>query len=255
MRPASLSELQREFKRYLLFGDNGERLQGRIAPFGETPSTARLDVYRNAYYTRLQDALAHDFPALLAFAGDRAFGQLCTAYLADHPSRRPSLRWLGEKLPGWLRLRAQLPTCADLAALEWALLHAFDAADAPAMEAGVLANLPAEHWPGLHLSLHPSVSLIEARANVREIWLAARRSAPLPDAREERQWLVVWRSSRGPSAEVVSRECHRMLSAIARGESLGTASAALTDTAAAETIPSVVAACLHTALARGWLAA
>lgn len=138
---ASLAEFQGDFAGYLLTGDHEASLAGRIRGTLGISSAQRLDVYRNAYYTRLQEALAHDFPVLLAVAGDRRFGALATAYLADHPSTRPSLRWLGRDLPRWLRHHARGPLLGDVATVEWAVLHAFDAADAPAMPAADLARL------------------------------------------------------------------------------------------------------------------
>jgi len=253
MRPPSLAELQAELKRYLLVGDNEELLAGQVKSSGEMPATSRLDVYRNAYYTRLQDALAHDFPALLAVAGDKGFGALCTAYLTDHPSTRPSLRWLGQHFSGWLRRREHALVHADLAALEWAILHAFDAADAPTMSAASLASLPAERWPELRVTLHPSISLLEVRTNARELWLATRKSAALPETRESREWLVVWRSRRAPSVESVSREFFSLLSALGRGEVFASACEGLIDLTAPGEIPYFAAACLHIGLERGWV--
>lgn len=253
MRPPALAELQSEFKRYWFVGDNEARLAGWIDSATEPPATSRLDVYRNAYYTRLQDALAHDFPALLAVAGDKAFGAMSTAYLTDHPSTRPSLRWLGQHLPGWLRRKEHAPVLADLAAIESAVLHAFDAANAPTMTAASLVNLPAERWPELRVTPHPSVSYLAVETNARELWLAVRRSGALPVVRSIREWLVIWRSHAGPSVEAVSRDSHTLLSAMARGEPFAVACEALTDSAEPEGIPSVAAACLHTALDRGWI--
>jgi len=59
------AELQAAFARYLVAGDNEAELAAEVVSDGVN-AAARLEVYRNAFYMRLQDALAHDFPALLA---------------------------------------------------------------------------------------------------------------------------------------------------------------------------------------------
>ncbi|MEX1243792.1 MAG: DNA-binding domain-containing protein [Thermoanaerobaculia bacterium] len=253
MRPPALAELQSEFKRYLFAGDNEARLAGWVDSASETPAESRLDVYRSAYYTRLQEALAHDFPALLAVAGDEAFGALATSYLADYPSTRPSLRWLGQHLPSWLRRKKHTPVLADLAALEWAVLHAFDAAEAPAVTAASLVNLPAERWPELRVAPHSSVSFLAAQTNARELWLAVRKSAALPVVRPIQDRLVIWRSRRGPAVEAVSREAYTLLCAMAGEATFATACEALSWSIPKEDIPRLAAECLHNALARGWI--
>lgn len=249
----ALSELQSAFKRYLFAGDNEAQLTELVRSSRPVPAQARLDAYRNAYYTRLQDALAHDFPALLAVAGDAAFGRLATEYLREHPSTRASLRWLGRQLPEWLRQREEGPAWEDLAALEYAVLHAFDAADAPVLSARDFDEIAPGHWPGLRLTLHPSVSLLAVRANVRPIWSAVRHALPVPASQAISEWLVIWRSSGGPSVEAVNATWSALLVALMRGETFAAACETLVESIPPEEVPTVAAQCLYHALARGWV--
>ncbi|MEX1243178.1 MAG: DNA-binding domain-containing protein [Thermoanaerobaculia bacterium] len=251
----ALSELQSAFKRYLFAGDNEAKLTGLVRSTRPVPAGARLEVYRNAFYTRLQDALAHDFPALLAAAGDETFGRLATEYLREHPSTRASLRWLGRQLPEWLRQRGEGPVWADLAALEYAVLHAFDAADAPVLSARDFDEISPGHWPELRLTLHPSLSLLAVRANVRPIWSAVRHSLLVPAPRAISEWLVIWRSSSGPSVEAVNATWSALLVVLMRGETFAAACETLAESMPPEEVPTVAAQCLHHALARGWVSA
>ena len=107
----------------------------------------RLEVYANAYFARIHECLARDFAALAAAIGEAGFHDLVTAYLIAHPSRHPSLRFIGAALPDYLAdapqaapFRRRWPWAADLARLEWALGCAFDAADAPARYLDYLAR-------------------------------------------------------------------------------------------------------------------
>ncbi len=214
MSAAPLFELQSAFKRYLFAGDNEADLARLIRSGQIPPAPARLDVYRNAYYTRLQEALAHDFPVVLAVAGDAAFGRLATEYLRDHPSTHPSLRWLGQYLPGWFRRRGEKPALTDLAALEWAVLQAFDAPNAPVISARDFDAIAPDHWPELRLTLHPALTLLTVHTNVRHIWSAVRRSLAVSssnDFRAARHLAVGQRSFRRGSKRVVVRPALRLL--------------------------------------------
>jgi hypothetical protein len=254
MTPSSLAGLQSAFKRYLFAGDNEEDLAVQVARVGGVPTETRLDVYRNAYYLRLEEALARDFPALRAVVGDEAFGSLAAAYLTANPSTRPSLRFLGRHLPDWLRRAREEPALADLAALEWAVLHAFDAPDAPGLTVAGFEGIPAEQWPGLRLTFHPSVSLLALMTKARENWLAVRRGESLPVLQPTKEWLVVWRGGSGPQVEAISAACHVLLAALAKGASFASACDALAELAGADEVPRLAAESLHWALARGWLA-
>jgi hypothetical protein len=247
----TLAALQAAFARYLVAGDDEAELAAEVVSDG-VHATVRLEVYRNAFYMRLQDVLAHDFPALLVTAGEATFGRLTAGYLRDRPSARPSLRWLGEGLAEWLRARGE-PAMADLAELEWATLRAFDAEDAAPLTAEAFGAIPPERWPELRLELRPSVSLLAVGANVREAWLAVRAGHPPPTLRSARERLVVWRANGGAQIEAIAEGWHRLLASLARDATLAAACEELARSMDAGRVPDLVAECLHRAAALGWL--
>jgi len=151
MSPPSLEQWQAQFKRYLFSGANEAQLAQAIADPTGIGEVTRMDIYRNAYYIRLQAALAHDFPVLLTALGDEDFGHQIANYLQACPSTSPSLRNLGQRLPGWFR-KSDEQTLRDLAALEWAVLHAFDAAGASPLDADELVTISPEHWHQLRFN-------------------------------------------------------------------------------------------------------
>lgn len=61
-----------------------------------------LAIYHNAYISRLQDVLRHDFSAILYWLGDDEFAALTEAYVRRYPSAHYSLRWLGERFPTFI---------------------------------------------------------------------------------------------------------------------------------------------------------
>lgn len=252
MKPPTLKELQAEFKQYLFTGGNEARLAHRVTDSRNIAPLLRLEVYRNAYYSRLQGALAHDFPALFAVVGDAAFGRLMAGYLREHPSTSPSLRDLGRSLPVWLSRNE--PALADLAGLEWAILKAFDAADAPLMSAEALKGIPLEHWRWLRFSLHPSVTLLPVEGSAREVWTSLRQGRLLPALRMDNpKYLAVWRSARGPAVQSIDPAHYVLLDSLAKGQTFGEGCARLAELEAHRNVPALAAQGLALALARGWI--
>lgn len=256
MGAARLVEFQRAFREYLQTGHHAPALAAAVRPAPAAPPRSRLRVYRNAYYVRLEDALAHDFPALRTVLGDAAFGPLMAEYVQAHPSRSPTLRQLGRHLPGWLHARGRHAP-ADVAALEWAVLESFDAVDAPVLAPEALAAIPPERWQHLRLRLHPAVHLLTVNCNALELWRAVRRKAAVPDlAAAPAQRLVVARTADGdpPVVQAVAEAEYGLLRAFADGAVFADAcerlTAALGDPEAA---PRRAAEALARAVARHWI--
>jgi hypothetical protein len=163
--------------------------------------TGLLRIYQQAYTARLDAALRDNFGVLPSVLGDDGFDALAQAYLKAHPSRRPSIRWFGDRLPEFMATRDDLvahPAMTDLARMEWALRTAFDAADAEALSAAALANVPADAWPWLVFEPLPSVQLLELGWNVEPVWralqgLRAGQSAAPPEPQAFEHSLLVWR--------------------------------------------------------------
>lgn len=168
-------------------GDPGGRsLAGWLASDAILAAPRRLEVYANAYFFRIHDCLKEDYAALHAAIGDDPFNDLVTAYLMVHPSGHPSLRYAGAALASFLAadpaaapFRRRWPWASDLAGLEWALVDAFDAADAPPLHRDALTRLPPARWPELELRLHPSVRLLRLAWPVDALRKAWDRDRPL----------------------------------------------------------------------------
>jgi hypothetical protein len=164
---------------------------------GGVQSHPGLEVYRHAYAARLVAALRDNYEVLHRAMGDEDFESLAMAYLAAHPSSRPSIRWFGHLLPefmegSWPDLPH--PAFADLARMDRALRDAFDAADAPAADATLQLTPETVSQP------HPSVHLVPLQWQIEPAWRALRQAIteddddpelPAPEAGEH--LLLVWR--------------------------------------------------------------
>lgn len=254
MKTPLLGAWQDAFTAYLQHGAGEDWLSARITAKDIDP-VLRLDVYRHAYYIRLEEALAHDFPALRTAVGDQACGRLMATYLQAHPSTSPTLRDLGCALPCWLRGQG-MPAHADLALVEWAVLDAFDAADALPLDPEILAQIPPERWGDLRVHLHPSVTLRELSSNAAVFWQEVRAgTSPPPLAEAKRNWLAIARGRDGPCLTSLSEAQHAVLSRLERGEAVAAVCQGVVDVIAADAVPDCVAQTIARAVASGWICA
>ena len=167
----------------------------------------QLEIYRDQFFQRHVECLADDFPTLLALLGSGAFEGLCRAYLAAHPPATFSLRDIGAHLPAYLAAAPGTPAgegdeapiprpwLVDIARMEWALIEAFDAEDAPPLESGALQRLSPEELDGARFSLDPSLRLLALGYPAHEVLAAVEEGGEvtLPEARPS--WVVVHRDA------------------------------------------------------------
>lgn len=157
--------------------------EGLISP-GGAPAGKRFDVYRNNVAVSLTEALIEGFPVVYKLVGDEFFRAMAGLHLRASPPRSQMMMFYGEDLPGFLETfppAAGLPYLADVARLELALRRAYHAADAPAIDAGALANVAPDDYQHLRLALAPSVAVLRSRWPVFSIWRAnTEADAPAP---------------------------------------------------------------------------
>lgn len=178
----------------------GRALASLVCGDARLDAARRLEVYAHAYFFRILEALRREYEALAEAIGEAGFHDLVTAYLLVHPSRHPSLRWAGARLPDFLArhaaaepFRRRWPWAADLARLEWALSEAFDAPDATPATRETLSAVPPARWEALRLAFLPATRLVRLTWPVhrlREAEPGARPrapEAPVPTA------VCVWR--------------------------------------------------------------
>lgn len=194
----TLPALQQLFQDHVLRPHRADIIEGAVVSDATATARTRLGIYANAYRMRLCEALQEDFIALHTLLGDEQFETLCLGYIDAHPSRHYSLRHLGRHMSLFLRehaFYAHQPVLAELAALEWMMVEAFDAADSDAVSLHDLARLSAEQWGHLRFSAHPSVQRLELFWNAPALWHAAQRQHAMPEPRRDDHaltWLV-WR--------------------------------------------------------------
>ncbi len=188
----------------------------------------RLAVYSFMYGSRLVEALESQFPRLGRLLGVEAFADLTTEYVADHPSRHPSLRELGRALPGWLATqRPNERALAALAALEWARADVYDLADQPAMTLDAPRAFPPERFGELPVKLIEAHRFVEVELATEALWdglAPTATEAPttlLASLDGPGATLLVWRQEIAVYHRAVDPEERAALALVSTGSRLG----------------------------------
>lgn len=131
------------------------------------PAAHRFAVYRNNVVVSLRDALRTSFPATERLMGEAFFAAAAVDYARAHKPRSPLLFTYGDgfadfiaALPGL----APYPFVPEVAALEYARLGAYHAADAAPLAPDALAALPPADLAHTVFRQHPAARLLSLPA-------------------------------------------------------------------------------------------
>jgi hypothetical protein len=90
----------------------------------------RMSIYHSAYWARQIRTLSETFPHASRVLGEERFQQLARNYLAQCPSEKPAIEFVGERFPAFLSQAPELPAVVPaVARLEWARTEALLAPD------------------------------------------------------------------------------------------------------------------------------
>ena len=196
--------------------DSGQRTTPGRQPGGDA-ATLRL---------RLLDVLERDFPALRRVLGKEVFHAMGEAYIENHPVPHFPIRRFGRYLAGFLASHPHFqrqPVLGDLAAFEWALGESLDAAHEVSLHKADMLQHAFEHWPKLHLRLHPSVRFVTLLWDTPAIRAAHDRLEKLPEAQPYPApvtWLV-WRRNLFSHYRSLTPQEACALDALAEGHDFG----------------------------------
>jgi hypothetical protein len=217
----SLADLQCAFQDYVLASHKGFTAQVRDT--SKADRVTLLDVYREGYALRLIEVLTNDFPGVLAMAGPEDFDHMARAYIAAHPSRRPSVRWFGRMLADFLATTApydKSPAVAEMARFEWALGEAFDSVNVEPITAAAVMTVPPEAWETISFAPLPSLRRLSFTYDVPPSWQRREEaeSGTLEAAKLEAlvPWMI-WRPERMSNFRSLEADEAVMLDAMVQG--------------------------------------
>lgn len=135
----------------------------------------RFDAYRRNFWSNHRSAMTATYRVVEQLVGAAPFHDLATTYIAAHPSHDADLNMYGGGFGDFLAehpLARRYGYLPDVARLEWALLVAYGAADAPAFDFAALAAVPPEQQGAIRLVLHPGMALFDSDYSLADIWHA-----------------------------------------------------------------------------------
>ncbi|WP_017671245.1 putative DNA-binding domain-containing protein [Blastomonas sp. AAP53] len=152
-------------------------------------------------------ALEHTFPRTRERMGHDAFNALSRVFVDLPDVRSRKLMHIGAGFAEFLADHGADAAQCDLAAVEWAWLHSYHAAEAPALDLSDLAGLDEEGLLDLKLAMHPATRLVAVQTDIAVMLPELAGSAP-GDARH----LLITR----PDAEVLLHPLDALQAALAR---------------------------------------
>lgn len=191
---SELRQLQQAFFGHLL-GQPSD-IASAIQSTPQRSAIDRLSIYTTGYRLRLKEALTTDFDQLYSYMGDELFDQLMDAYIDTYTSENTSLRYYSQHMLELLS--TQQPFCnyvelLELAKIELAFNHSFDAANCTPFNAQALTQIEAEDWESLCIHFHSSLQIIDLTRNSFPIWKALSEQQTPPESIEEPSTWVIWR--------------------------------------------------------------
>tara|TARA_R110000787_G_scaffold16622_25_gene50886 strand:+ start:137101 stop:137898 length:798 start_codon:yes stop_codon:yes gene_type:complete len=215
----------------------------------------RFNIYRNNHVSSLIDVLAAGFPVVRALVGDEFFRAMTAEYIRQHPPRTPVLLAYGETFPDFIASfppAGSLPYLPDMAKLERAMAESLNAGDADPLTINALASIDPAALADQRLILHPSARWVESDWPVISIWQAHQTSGtnPSPDARAGAERAIILRPDLTVDLHRAEPGAYKFYCDLASGSTLGDASDALGEEAAA-----ILPGLLGTAFAMGLVTA
>lgn len=248
-----LVQLQNQFQEYLLHMNTA--MENNILGTAKVSAKERLAIYKNAYNSRLLEALESTYSMLSKHLGEESFEVLANSYIHHRPSTYRSIRWFGDQLDLHLNEHSHFklfPYLSELAKFEWTMALVFDAANAEIISLEDVVKIPPNLWENMRFKLHPSTHFLYLKWNVVAIWqsLSADEVPVMPEESVTPVCWIAWRK------EFISQFCSLptdeawALNAIKSGKTFGEICEGLCEWIKEEEAP------LHAAsLLKGWITA
>lgn len=189
-----LRHLQQSFWKQLI--NQPSDISQAIESTEEASAEQRLHIYASGYRLRLKEAISTDFERLYFYLGDQMFEQLMDAYIDQYYSHHTSLRYYSQHMTELLKTQAPFcdyPELLEIAQIEQAFNHSFDAKDCTTVSSDALASIAAEDWPNLQLQFHASLRLLNLSTNSFPVWKALSEEQTPPESIKEHTTWIVWR--------------------------------------------------------------
>jgi hypothetical protein len=218
------AQLQRSFAEAILSSD--APIPASVRAASGSAYASRFGVYRNNVIAGLINAIAARYPVVRKLLWDDAFNRAAHLYVTSEPPRSPVMLEYGDSFPQFLRNIGQCAASdylADVAELEAARTRAYHAADDKPLPRNAFAALAPEDLPGLRVTLHPSVTLLQSRFPAVSIWEAHWQDNDNAVSLWKPECALVARPHGQVEVRAISAGAHAFMAALAEHHTIGTA--------------------------------
>ena len=207
-------------------------------------SVERLEVYGNAYFSRLLECLQEQYPALVQALSAEVFDQFALDYLINCPPHSYTLNHLSDRFTEFLQSTRPVqepdaePDWADflidLARMEEAIEAVFDG---PGLEqespltGQQLQKISPDVWTECHLIPSPALKLLAFQFPINDYFTAYRADEEPEFPQPEETFLALHRREYIVRRFPLTAPQHTLLQAIIAGENVGAAIAAAAELA------------------------
>lgn len=189
------------------------------------PAGKRFAVYRNNVAVSLTEALITAFPVIYKLVGDEFFRAVVGVFLRQHPPNSPLMMFYGDQFADFLdgfEPAKQLPYLPDMARVEFAIRHAYHAADATALEPQALQDIAPDDLMESMLQFAPAVQVIRSEWPIFGIY-RANTQADAPKPRMQPEDILIARPEFDPVVEPLPAGGSTLVNALLRGDTFGAA--------------------------------
>lgn len=199
-------------------------------------STERLDIYANAYFARLLECLAEEFPAMTHMIGEELFANFAIGYLQEYPSTSYTLGDLSRNFPRYLKENRPphnddepidwLDFLIELAELQRIYTEIFDGPgqeNQPLLQTDDLLAIPPDHWGTVRFTTVPCLQLHTFQFPVHHYTSSVRLEEEPEHPVPTPTYLAISRIDFRVRRWDLSETQYRLLSALIAGDTLSTA--------------------------------
>ena len=183
----------------------------------------RFDVYRNNVTSSLIGAVASRFPVVRRLVGDAFFNGIAGEFISLHKPQSPVLLEYGTAFPAFIEAfgpAKSLPYLSDVARLEIAVGRAYHAAEAAAVDLGMLARIEPDRLEGMVLVAHPAAHLVESASPIGTIWSNHQDDDVKPVESWQKETVLVTRPQAAVRLTVIPKQDRLFAKALVAGRTI-----------------------------------
>ena len=187
----------------------------------ESSNVSRLDIYAEAYYARILEAFAIDFPITSFVLGEDQFAKLVAEYLKLHPSTENNLNNISKSIVLFINTYSKSSAIQDIVTMERLAIESFYSPIEPSFDPQSLSALEESEWMKIKFNLNASLKLISSSWPLEVLWEKRHEMQNIAiQENEEQNYYVIERNSHHINLSKISKTQFMILQKIDKGERL-----------------------------------